>query len=81
MDGRGRWMDNVFIERLWRSLSCAAISYAVGQEETYTPLFLRSGNRCSLIRELPVRDVPKSRSLQWAALVLLASVPASSFTS
>jgi putative transposase len=20
MDGRGRWMDNVFIERLWRSL-------------------------------------------------------------
>jgi putative transposase len=19
MDGRGRWMDNVFIERLWRS--------------------------------------------------------------
>src|SRR6185369_180964 len=20
MDGRGRWMDNIFIERLWRSL-------------------------------------------------------------
>jgi len=20
MDGRGRWMDNVFIERVWRSL-------------------------------------------------------------
>ncbi len=20
MDGRGRWMDNVFVERLWRSL-------------------------------------------------------------
>jgi len=20
MDGRGRWMDNVFIERLWRRL-------------------------------------------------------------
>lgn len=20
MDGHGRWMDNVFIERLWRSL-------------------------------------------------------------
>jgi putative transposase len=20
MDGRGRWMDNVFIERLWRSI-------------------------------------------------------------
>jgi putative transposase len=22
MDGKGRWMDNVFIERLWRSLKC-----------------------------------------------------------
>src|SRR3569623_3808135 len=21
MDGRGRWMDNVFIERLWRSIT------------------------------------------------------------
>ena len=25
MDGRGRCMDNVFIERLWRSLKCEAI--------------------------------------------------------
>lgn len=25
MDGRGRWMDNVFIERLWRSLKCEDI--------------------------------------------------------
>ena len=24
MDGRGRWMDNVFIERLWRSLKYEA---------------------------------------------------------
>jgi putative transposase len=23
MDGRGRWMDNVFIQRLWRSLVSA----------------------------------------------------------
>jgi len=23
MDGRGRWMDNVFIERLWRSIKYA----------------------------------------------------------
>jgi putative transposase len=27
MDGRGRWMDNVFIERLWRSLK-----YETGSE-------------------------------------------------
>src|SRR3954462_274561 len=26
MDGRGRWMDNVFIERLWRSLKYECIS-------------------------------------------------------
>ena len=25
MDGRGRWMDNVFIERLWRSLKCECV--------------------------------------------------------
>ena len=35
MDGRGRWMDNVFIERLWRSLKCEDIylkDYAGGRE-------------------------------------------------
>ncbi len=25
MDGRGRWLDNVFIERLWRSLVSAVL--------------------------------------------------------
>jgi len=35
MDGRGRWMDNVFIERLWRSLKHEEVylkSYANGAE-------------------------------------------------
>ena len=35
MDGRGRWMDNVFIERLWRSLKHEGIylkGYADGGE-------------------------------------------------
>ncbi len=35
MDGRGRWMDNVFIERLWRSLKYEDVylkSYADGGE-------------------------------------------------
>ena len=35
MDGRGRWMDNVFIERLWRSLKYEEIylkGYADGRE-------------------------------------------------
>src|SRR6266567_2121332 len=28
MDGRGRWMDNVFIERLWRSLKYECDSHS-----------------------------------------------------
>jgi putative transposase len=35
MDGRGRWMDNVFVERLWRSLKHDDIylkGYADGRE-------------------------------------------------
>jgi putative transposase len=35
MDGRGRWMDNVFIERLWRSLKYEDVylkGYASGRE-------------------------------------------------
>jgi len=35
MDGRGRWMDNVFIERLWRSLKYEDVylkGYAGGRE-------------------------------------------------
>jgi putative transposase len=35
MDGKGRWMDNVFIERLWRSLKyeCVYLSeYTTGSE-------------------------------------------------
>ena len=35
MDGRGRWMDNVFIERLWRSLKYEEVylkGYADGHE-------------------------------------------------
>jgi putative transposase len=35
MDGRGRWMDNVFIERLWRGLKREDIylkGYADGRE-------------------------------------------------
>src|SRR3954449_10289723 len=35
MDGRGRWLDNVFIERLWRSLKHEEVylkGYADGRE-------------------------------------------------
>jgi putative transposase len=42
MDGRGRWMDNVFIERLWRSLKYECIylhAFETGSE-------LRTGVAC-----------------------------------
>src|SRR5262249_13417463 len=35
MDGRGRWLDNVFVERLWRSLKYEEVhlkAYANGHE-------------------------------------------------
>ena len=35
MDGKGRWMDNVFIERLWRSLKYEQVylaEYATGSD-------------------------------------------------
>lgn len=38
MDGRGRWMDNVFIERLWRSLKYEDVylkGYADGREAAH----------------------------------------------
>ena len=36
MDGKGRWMDNVFIERLWRSLKyeCVYLSEFATSSET-----------------------------------------------
>ena len=42
MDGRGRWMDNVFIERLWRSLKyeCVYTLYSLGN---FAVLSLRRG--------------------------------------
>ena len=30
MDGKGRWMDNMFIERLWRSVKCEAVQLEHG---------------------------------------------------
>ena len=32
MDGRGRWMDNVFIERLWRSLKYECVGRPPGED-------------------------------------------------
>ncbi len=39
-DGRGRWMDNVFIERLWRSLKHEDI-YLKGCREAHAGIAAR----------------------------------------
>jgi putative transposase len=41
MDGRGRWMDNVFIERLWRSLKYECVF--LNAFETEVVLFPETG--------------------------------------
>ncbi len=41
MDGRGRWMDNVFIERLWRSLKHECVflnAFETGSDARTRPL-------------------------------------------
>ena len=38
MDGKGRWMDNVFIERLWRSVK-------------YEDIYLKAYGRISALRK------------------------------
>ena len=43
MDGRGRWMDNVFIERLWRSLKYECVflnAFGAGSEAPQRDRFL-----------------------------------------
>ena len=39
MDGRGRWMDNVFVERLWRTLKYECIYL----HDYVTPRALQAG--------------------------------------
>jgi transposase InsO family protein len=42
MDGKGRWIDNVFIERLWRSVKYEEVHLRVGERSADRP----SGSRC-----------------------------------
>jgi len=65
MDGRGRWMDNVFIERLWRSLKYECIylnDFETGSD-------LRKGVADGLIITTttihirPLRDKPRPRHM------------------
>ncbi len=50
MDGKGRWMDNVFIERLWRSLKGwrGSASAAINSGNKYLRKLLIHGARAAL---------------------------------
>jgi putative transposase len=59
MDGRGRWLDNVFIERLWRSLKYENVymnAYETGSEARagigeWMAFYNQARPHSSLIRE------------------------------
>ena len=51
MDGKGRWVDNVFVERLWRS---------VKYEDVYLPICVRNPRRAQN------RAHPLFSVLQWS---------------
>jgi putative transposase len=72
MDGRGRWMDNVFIERLWRSLK---------HEDVYLKGYATAAKRgMALLRgsSSTIGIVPTKRSAmrrQWRCGVTAWSKP------
>ena len=63
MDGRGRWMDNVFIERLWRSLKYECVylnAFETGSEA-------RTGDRSlGCLLQLDIRRQDDRRSPGYA---------------
>jgi hypothetical protein len=48
MDGMGGWVDNVFVERLWRSVKCENIYLAHGRVQVKL-LVLQCALRSQLI--------------------------------
>jgi len=67
MDGCGRWMDNVFIERLWRSLNyervfLSAFETAARRAAASVP---GSTNTTSDARTQPSLAGRPTKSMQW----------------
>jgi len=56
MDGKGRWMDNVFIERLWRSLKYECVDLHAPETGCETRAAVRTWNRL-LQHRASARDV------------------------
>ena len=62
MDGKGRWVDNVFVERLWRSLKYEDIylkAYAsIAQANRGIGVYFDFYNRIRPHQSLPERMTP-----------------------
>lgn len=75
MDGRGRWMDNVFIERLWRSVKYEEVylkAYENGSQarqslETYFRFYNQNRHHQSLDRHTPDQVYNETRPSSQAA--------------
>ena len=75
MDGRGRWLDNVFVERLWRRLKYEEVhprAYANGLEAR-----IGIGQRFRFYNETRPHQALsyKTPAASWAAKVSLVDLP------
>ena len=66
MDGRGRWMDNVFIERLWRSLKYECVYLHAFETGSELRTGLRGGSATTMVT---------GRTQRWAGLLLTRRMP------
>jgi transposase-like protein len=75
MDGRGRWMDNVFIERLWRSLKHEDVylkGYADGREVRHgIAAWVEFYNRKRPHKALGLRRVPLQKATIRGILIYI----------
>jgi hypothetical protein len=57
MDGKGRWIDNVFIERLWRSVRYEEVYRRLGQHRAGGSLKIPSFSRPAGVRLRAVKTI------------------------
>lgn len=83
MDGKGRWIDNVFIERFWRSLKCEEVYLYAYDDLTeaklgldgYISYYNRERRHSSLDKKTPDEVYAPSTSVQPSYLPTSGSAP------
>ena len=66
MDGKGRWLDNVFVERLWRSVKYEEVYLGEGAENRER----RARGPCALTSTFTIRG---DRTAVWTGRRLMSS--------